>query len=346
MNSLRTRLGPLTLESPVVLAPMAGYTDSPMRRLARRYGASLVFSEMLSAEATIRQNEKTLNFARFTPEERPIVLQYFAASPSAAAEVAKILEEIAPDGLDLNFGCPVRKIVQNSGGAALLKDIPLLGKIVEATVKATRLPVSAKIRCGWDEQSRNAVEASQAIADNGASWVTVHARTRSEFRKGSAHWDWIGEVKQKVSIPVIGNGDVKTAEDAVALQKLTGCDAVMIGRRAFGNPFIFREANALFSGVAPLAPPTPRERFQVMNQQLEWMVECFGEECAVRRFRKHAIAYLRELPNSSTVKNKIVSLPRADEVISVLRDYLLSLPSELESRSLTQGEPVKTIQGI
>jgi len=354
MSVLPTQLGPLKLESPMALAPMAGYTDSPMRRIARRHGAGLVFSEMLSAEGTLRRNRKTLELARFTQEERPIVLQYFVVSPMTAAEVAKILEELEPDGLDLNFGCPVRKIVQNSGGAALLKDIPLLSKIVEASVKATRLPVSAKIRCGWDERSRNAVEVAQAAADGGASWVTVHARTRNEFRAGSAHWEWIGEVKQKVAIPVIGNGDVKTAEDAIALQKQTGCDAVMVGRSAIGNPFIFREANALFSGAGPLLPPTPRERLQAVNQQIAWMIDLFGEERAVRRFRKHAIGYLRDLPNSAALRNRIIRLPNACDVLSILEEYFFSLPNSSASCGCTQGESAsigrneltKTAQGL
>jgi tRNA-dihydrouridine synthase B len=340
MSDLPVQLGPLKLESPVVLAPMAGYTDSPMRRIARRYGAGLVFSEMLSAEGILRGNRKTLEMARFTIEERPIVLQYFVVNPTMAAEIAKILEELEPDGLDLNFGCPVKKIVQYSGGAALMKDVPLLGRIVEAAVKATRLPVSVKIRCGWDERSRNAVEAAQTAADSGASWVTVHARTRSEFRAGSAHWEWIGEVKQKVAIPVIGNGDVRKAEDAVALQKQTGCDAVMVGRGAIGYPFIFREANALFSGAGPLSAPTPREKFQALRQQMEWMIELFGEERAVRRFRKHAIGYLRDLPNSAVIKNRIVRLPNACDVLSILEEYLFSLPDGPTSCGCTQGESI------
>ncbi|MFH1010728.1 MAG: tRNA dihydrouridine synthase DusB [bacterium] len=326
MTISRTRLGPLELDSAVVLAPMAGYTDSPMRRLARRFGAGLVFSEMLSGEAIRRRNLKTFELARFTPEERPIFLQYVAVSPEMAAEVAKLLEELEPDGLDLNFGCPVRKIVQHSGGAALLKDVPLLGRIVEATVKATHLPVSLKIRCGWDEQSLNAVQVAHAAAESGAKWITVHARTRSEFRTGKAHWEWIAQVKEKAVIPVIGNGDVREAEDAVALRKQTGCDVVMIGRAAIGYPFIFRETNALLSGQTRLPPATPQQRWQAARQQLEWMIEFYGEERAVRHFRKHAIQYLRGLPHSASIKDEVVRLPSARSVLDTLERYFLSLP--------------------
>jgi len=336
--TLKTRLGPFELDSPVVLAPMAGYTDSPMRRLAKRYGAGLVFSEMLSGEGTRRRNPKTYQLAKFTQEERPIVLQYFAVDPRMAADVAKVLEELEPDGLDLNFGCPVKKIVQYSGGAALLKDLPLLGAIVEAAVKATRLPVSVKMRAGWDEHSINAVDAARVAAESGASWATIHARTRTEFYSGRAHWDWIGEVKQKVAVPVIGNGDVKDAEDAVALRNQTGCDAVMVGRGAMGYPFIFREANALFSSGTPLPPPTPRERFQAARQQLEGMIEFYGEERAVRHFRKHAISYLRGLPHSAAMKSEVVRLTSGTEVLDTLEKYFSLLPDKPTARGSTAFE--------
>ncbi len=332
MTALRTQLGPLELTSPLVLAPMAGYTDFPMRRLACRYGAGLVFSEMLSGEGTRRRNPKTFQIARFTPEERPIILQYFAVEPQMAADVAKVLEELEPDGLDLNFGCPVKKIVQYSGGAALLKDVPLMAKIVEAAVKATSLPVSVKIRAGWDSQSVNAVEAARAAEESGACWITIHARTRSEFYAGAAHWEWIGEVKQNVSIPVIGNGDVKEANDAVELRNQTGCDAVMIGRGAMGYPFIFREANALLSGAEPV-PPTPVERFEAAREQLGLMIELYVEERAVRHFRKHAIGYLRGLPSSAVVKAKVLRLPEASQVLETLEKYFTALPDKPTPRS-------------
>ncbi|MBM3324543.1 MAG: tRNA dihydrouridine synthase DusB [Calditrichaeota bacterium] len=330
----RARLGPLDLESPVVLAPMAGYTDSPMRRLAKRFGAGLVFSEMLSGEALRRGSLKTLELARFTPEERPIFLQFVVGTPETAAEVARMLESLEPDGLDLNFGCPARKVVQSSGGAALLRDVPLLGKIVEAAVKATRLPVSLKIRCGWDEQSLNAVEIAHVAAESGAMWITVHARTRSDFRTGKACWEWIGQVKERATIPVIGNGDVREAVDVVALRKQTGCDAVMIGRAAIGYPFIFREANALLANQARLETATPEQRWQAARQQLEWMIEFCGEERAVRHFRKHAISYLRGLPHSASVKDEVVRLPSAFRVLHRLESYFLSLPN-----TSAQGDP-------
>ncbi|MBU0509651.1 tRNA dihydrouridine synthase DusB [bacterium] len=323
------RLGPLRLSSPAVLAPLAGYTDTAMRRICRRFGAGMVFSEMLSAEGARRDNAKTFKMAAFTPEERPYSIQLFSTNPEQAADAARILAELGPDALDLNFGCPVKKIALNSGGgAALLKDIPLLARIVEATVKAVDLPVSVKMRSGWDRRSLNAVDVAHAVADAGASWVTVHARTRSDLYKGQAQWEWIAEVKAAVSIPVIGNGDVRTAPDAIRLMEVTSCDAVMIGRAAIGNPFIFREVNHLLRHGRESAPATPLERFDAAATQLRWAVEQWGEAKAVREFRKHLLAYVRGLPHSSAFKTEAMKLERADDVIEALHGYFSSLPDD------------------
>jgi len=327
-RALSVHLGPLRLSSPAILAPLAGYTDSAMRRICRRYGAGMVFSEMLSGEGTRRQSEKTFQMAAFHPEERPYFVQFFATNPEQAAEAAKKLSELEPDGLDLNFGCPVKKIILNQGGSALLRDIPLLARIVEAAVKAAGVPVSVKMRAGWDRRSLNAVEIARAAADAGAAWVTVHARTRSEFYEGRAHWEWIGEVKAAVSIPVVGNGDVRRAEDAVLLMDSTGCDAVMIGRAAIGYPFIFREVNHLLEHGKPLAPATPRERWEAAQQQLEWMVEQRGERRAVLEFRKQLLAYVRGLPHSAHFKTEAMTLEDAASVLNKLSEFLTSLPDE------------------
>ncbi len=339
---LNLKLGKFTLSSPALLAPLAGYSDTAMRRISRKYGAAMVFSEMLSGEGARRNNKKTFRMAAFTPEERPYFVQFFATNPEQAADAARVLAELQPDGLDLNFGCPVKKIILNQGGAALLKDISLLARIVEAAVKASHIPVSVKMRSGWDHRSLNAVDIAKAVADAGAAWVTVHARTRSEFFQGKAHWEWIGDVKAAVSIPVIGNGDVRTAEDVVDLMQLTECDAAMIGRAAIGYPFIFREVNHLLQYGIPATPPTPKERLTAIQQHYGWMLEQWGERRAVCEFRKHLLAYVKGLPNSARFRNLIVQLKLSEQVMEATHDYLTSLPDEPVARSVSDldGAPV------
>ena len=336
------KLGPLALSSPALLAPLAGYTDSAMRRISRQYGAAMVFSEMLSGEGARRNNKKTFRMAGFHEDERPYFVQFFATNPEQAADAARILSEMQPDGLDLNFGCPVKKIILNQGGAALLKDVSLLARIVDAAVKASRVPVSVKMRSGWDHRSLNAVEVARAVADAGAAWVTVHARTRSEFFQGKAHWEWIGEVKAAVDIPVIGNGDVQSAQDIVDLMALTDCDAVMIGRAAIGYPFIFREVNHLLQFGLPCTPPTPRERLAAIQQHYGWMIEQWGERRAVCEFRKHLLAYAKGLPNSARFRNQVVQLKLADQTLAATEEYFSSLPDEPVARMVSplDGAPV------
>lgn len=321
-----TQLGPLKLTSPAVLAPLAGYTDTAMRRISRKYGAGLVFSEMLSGEGTRRKNEKTRRMAGFAEDERPYSIQYFATNPEQAADAAKLLRDLNPDALDLNFGCPVKKIILNQGGAALLKDVSLLARIVEAAARAVDIPVSVKIRSGWDHRSLNAVEVSKAVESAGAAWITIHARTRSEFFEGRAHWEWIGEVKSAVKIPVIGNGDVKTPEDAFKLLTLTQCDAVMIGRGAMGYPFIFREIQNLMETGNTGAAPTPRERLDAASQHLLWMTDFYGERRGTLEFRKHLIAYSRGLYGAARFKSQAMKLHEPREVIDLMRAFYESLP--------------------
>ena len=302
----------------------------------------MVFSEMLSGEGVRRNNAKTFRMAKFHAEERPYFVQFFATNPEQAAEAAKVLSQLEPDGLDLNFGCPVKKIILNQGGAALLKDVSLISKIVSAAVRASDIPISVKMRSGWDHRSLNAVEVARAVADAGAAWVTVHARTRSEFFKGKAHWEWIGEVKAAVTIPVIGNGDVRTAVDAVDLMGLTSCDAIMIGRAAIGYPFIFREINHLLESGTEMLPPTPLERLTAIRQHYAWMIEEWGERRAVCEFRKHLLMYVKGLPNSARFRNEVVQLKISEQVFDALDRYFATLPDEPLARSVSalDGAPV------
>ena len=328
-KSLVTQLGPITLDRPVVLAPLAGWTDTAMRRISRRYGAGLVFSEMLSGEGVRRKNEKTRKMAGFHKEERPYFIQYFATSPDQAADAAKLLRDLDPDGLDLNFGCPVKKIILNQGGAALLKDVGLLARIVEAAAKAVDIPVSVKIRSGWDHRSLNAVEVAQAVEGAGAAWITVHARTRSEFFQGRAHWEWIGEVKDAVGIPVVGNGDVRNAEDVRTLLSTTKCDAVMIGRGAMGYPFIFREVDHFLKTGEEHPAPTPHERHEAAEQHLMMLVEFFGDPVrATLEFRKHLIMYVKGLHSCSRFKSRAMQLLDPHEVIAEMNEFFAGLPDQ------------------
>lgn len=336
---MSVQLGPITISSPAVLAPMAGYSDSAMRRLCRHYGAGMVFSEMLSGEGTRRNNEKTFKMAAFNDEERPLIVQLFASNPEQAAEAVEILQQLEPDGFDLNFGCPMKKIIQSNCGSALLRDVPLLTKIVDATVKVSRVPVSVKIRAGWDLSSLNMVEVAQSAEAAGAAWITIHGRTRSEFFTGTAHWEWIREVKSAVKIPVIGNGDIKNAYHAVDMLKSTGCDAVMIGRGAMAYPFIFREINNLLEHGDPGPAPTPMERYKCARIHLEWMTETYPEDRAVKEFRKHILAYVRGLPNNARFKNTIVRLMTAHEVNECMYQYLSSLPDEPIARPAAHWDP-------
>src|SRR5207247_1551228 len=237
--------------------------DSPFRRLAREQGASIVYTEMVSADGVSRGNAATLEYCAFQPEERPIGIQLFGSNPQVMADAARRLcdlpDERRPDRIDLTMGCPGRKVVNRAAGAALLNDSPRMQAMVRKMSAASSVPVTAKIRLGWDAASRNVVEVARALEDAGASAVVIHARTRAEKFEGAAHWEMIGEAKQAVGIPVIGNGDVRTPEDAERLLRASGCDAVMMGRAAFGDPWVFRRLRAFHERQETLPPPGAAE---------------------------------------------------------------------------------------
>jgi len=230
--------------------------------------------------------------------------------------------------VDINMGCPVRKVVNRCAGAALLTNVPLIQDIVGRMSAASTVPVTAKIRLGWDGESRNVVEVAMALEDSGAAAVAIHARTRAEKFEGSAHWDMIGEAKRAVSIPVIGNGDVRTPEDAVRMLESTGCDGVMLGRAAFGDPWVFRRVRALWERGESLAPPTASERLEAGVRHLAMLVGSVGEECAAREMRKHVAWYIKGLPNSARVREQVNRTRGAAELTALLRDYLETLERE------------------
>ena len=315
------QVGPLTLPGRILLSPLCGVTDSPFRSLARRHGAAMVFCEMTAAEGVVRKNSKTLDLLRYREEERPIGAQICGADPDAMAGAARVCEELGFDSIDLNYGCPVRKVIAREAGAAMLNDLARLERVTSAVVGAVRLPVTAKIRIGWDQKSINAHEVTRVLEASGARWVTVHARCRSEKFTGQAHWDVIGAVKEAAGIPVIGNGDVKAPEDALRMMRQTGCDAVMVGRGSFGNPWLFGRAQRLLDGADPGPPPTPRERIETAVTHLHDLAATRGEYAAVL-MRKHVAWYVRGLYDNSTLCREVNRARSLAEVEDLLRVYL------------------------
>jgi tRNA-dihydrouridine synthase B len=319
-------IGDTTLEAPLILAPLAGYTDSPMRRLARRLGAAMVWTEMVSAEGAVRESDKTFELLAFDPSERPIAFQLFGARPESMAGAARLVAKLRPNVIDLNAGCPAKKVVRGGSGAALMADLKLLGEVAAALVEATELPVTAKIRSGWDEHSINAPEAARTLEGAGVRAVSVHPRTRRQGFKGSADWSMIGEVKRAVGIPVVGSGDVRTPEDALSMLEQTSCDGVMIGRAAVGNPWIFSRARELLEGGPSSPPPSLGDRIRLAVEHLDLMVDAKGERRGVQEMRKHIVAYLRGFPGASNLRAELVRMEGHERV----RERLLTALDALD----------------
>lgn len=307
----------------VFLAPMAGVTDLPFRVLAREFGADLVVSEMISAQALVHHNQRTFRMLTIDEAERPIAVQLFGHDPSIMAKAAKIVyEAVAPEMIDLNFGCPTPKIVKNGDGSALLKNPILLSMVAAAVVQAVPIPVTAKIRLGWDQGSINCVEVSQRLEDAGIHWITVHGRTREQFYSGSASWDWIRKVKEVSGIPIVGNGDVFSAVDAGSLLSQTNCDHVAIGRGAQGNPWIFCQVKAWLSEGVILPEPTFEERVSLALRHLQMKVKHDGEAKAVREMRPHLAWYLKGIPYSAEVRRLLNTARTLKDMKTLLKELL------------------------
>ncbi len=315
------RAGPLTVQGDVLLSPLCGVTDSPFRSIARRHGAAMVFCEMTSADGLVRGNPKTLALLEYREEERPIGAQLCGADPDVMAEAARVCAGLGFDAIDLNYGCPVRKVIAREAGAAMLNDLTRLERVTSAVVRAVSVPVTAKIRIGWDQKSINAHEVARVLDGSGVRWVTVHARCRSEKFAGQAHWEVIGQVKEAASLPVIGNGDVKTPEDAQRMMHETGCDGIMVGRGSFGNPWLFTRAQRLLDGADPGPAPTPRERIETAIGHLHDLAATKGDYAAVL-MRKHIAWYVRGLYDNSSLCREVNHARTTAEVEALLRRYL------------------------
>ena len=335
------KIGEVELEAPFLLAPLAGVSDSPFRQLAREQGAAGVYTEMVSSDGLVRGQKATFDYIAFEPHERPIGIQVFGSEPAIMAEAARVLSDLPaerrPDVIDINMGCPVRKVVNRCAGAALLQDVPRIEQIVRGMVEASRVPVTAKIRLGWDGNSRNVVEVSRALEGAGAAAVAIHARTRAEKFEGCAHWEMIGEAKRAVTIPVIGNGDVRGPEDALRMLRETGCDAVMLGRAAFGDPWVFRRARAAWERGESLPLPTPRERLEAGIRHLGMMVKSVGPDSAAREMRKHVAWYVKGLPHSARVREQVNHTRSVDEMVALLQRYLEELESGVAGPAVAEA---------
>lgn len=321
MNQIKPlKIGSVTLPNNLILAPMAGVTDLPFRLLCKEQGAGLLCMEMVSAKAILYKNRNTESLLSIAPEENPVSLQLFGSDSGIVSEIAHRIEEKPFDILDLNMGCPVPKIVNNGEGSALMKNPSLAGEIIAKTVKAVKKPVTVKIRKGFDEEHVNAVEIAKIAEDAGAAAIAVHGRMREQFYSGKADWNIIRQVKEAVSIPVIGNGDLLTAEDVIAMGEQTGCDGFMIARGAQGNPWIFKQILHYFKTGEHLPKPSFEEVTRMVLRHAKMLLEYKGDYTGIREIRKHASWYTAGYPNSSRLRmaiNAVESYGELEELLTM-----------------------------
>ena len=316
------KIGNLTIKNNLFLAPMAGITDLPFRLLCKEQGCGVVFTEMISAKGLYYGSERTQNMLEIHPDEHPIGVQIFGSDPLIMARMAEKISQTEADFIDINMGCPAPKIVKNGEGSALMKNPRLAGEIIREVVKASSVPVTVKIRKGFDENSINAVEISLIAEDAGAAAVTVHGRTREQYYSGSADWNIIKQVKSRLSIPVIGNGDVFTPEDALAMEEQTGCDGVMAARGAQGNPWLFRDILSFKATGKIPPPPSAREKIQTALRHMHMLIQLKGEKRGILEMRKHISWYLKGMKDAVKIRQVINKVTTAAEMEDILNLYL------------------------
>ena len=315
------RIGPVEVASPVILAPMTAVTDLPFRRIVKRYGAGLTVSEMIASQAMVRETRQSLQKAMWDPAEEPVSMQLAGCEPHVMADAAKLNEQRGAAIIDINMGCPVKKVVNGEAGSALMRDLKLASQIIDATVKAVSVPVTLKMRMGWNHDSLNAPELARIAEDLGIQMITVHGRTRCQMYKGDADWRFVWAVKDAVSVPVIVNGDICSTEDARQALQLSGADGVMIGRGAYGRPWILGQVMADLGGGGPKPDPSLDEQLEVMLEQYEAMLELYGTHTGVNLARKHIGWYTKGLPGSAELRNNVNQQDDPAIVTRMLREF-------------------------
>jgi len=314
----------LTIDGRLFLAPLAGISNYPFRWLARKYGASFCYTEMISADAVARNQEKTVRMLDMVPDEHPIGVQLFGASPEYVAGAVKVVESFGPDLIDLNMGCPVKKVVRKNGGAALLKNPALAGEIMSAAVENSSLPITIKIRTGWYKDSDTYLEIGKIAEKAGISAITYHPRSRSDSYKNRSDWSKITLLKREVSIPIIGNGDIKTPQDARSMLFQTGCDAVMIGRAAMRSPYIFRQIKEYLENGILLPEMTIKETVELILEHAGLMVKQFGERVGITMMRKHLAWYTRGMRGGADLRRRLFSVETYKDICKLFDEYKLN----------------------
>ncbi|ACF13265.1 TIM-barrel protein, nifR3 family [Chloroherpeton thalassium ATCC 35110] len=330
------KIGQIEIEKPVILAPMEDVTDPSFRRLCKHYGADIVFTEFISSDGLIRHAVKSKRKLDVFDDERPVAIQIFGNQIEPMVEAAQMAEAAGPDFIDINYGCPAKKVAGKGAGSGLLCQPDLMEKITDAVVKAVRLPVTAKTRIGWDERSISILDTVRRLEGCGIQALSIHGRTRAQMYKGRADWSWIARAKEVATIPIIGNGDIWTAEDAKRMFDETGVDGVMIGRGAIGNPFLFREAKHLIQTGEHLPQATHRERVAVAIRHLEMSLERKGEKYGVLEMRRHYSTYLKGLPNVSKVRDYLVRENDPNLIVEALRRFEVECDAHLQNGTFQQ----------